>query len=189
MKKLVLFSLVFLMSIPVLKSQNEEAPEIESFGKNNVVLMLSDVVMKRISFEYEHVLGDKGNIAINVPMSYSIDKQPDIYDDEVNWWVGLGMKLYPTGQGKIRYYVGPEVRVISAHETNTVYYDGWSKIEEKEYMHTAFLLNNGMIYEPSEHFVFGVNLGLGIMSRDSDDTSYGSVMPMATPSVRLGIRF
>lgn len=194
MKRNLIVLLILVLSIYSVKAQNEEE---KTFGRNNLSIMLADVVLKRVSFEYEHVFGDEGNMSINVPFSVSIGEFSDIYDDEQQWWGGLGMKLYPTGQGKIRYYFGPEVRVISAKEieyieTYNVYYENYVETVSNSYggeslIHTAFLLNNGMIYEPTEHFIFSVNLGLGFISRDQK-TGDG-ILPMATPSVRMGIRF
>ncbi len=181
--------LSFILVLPALKAQEE--PEEDSFGRNNISLLLSDVILKRVSLEYEHVFGDNGNMSINIPVSVAIAEAEDIYGDEVQWWGGLGMKLYPTGQGKIRYFVGPEVRVISAkyHSQYIAHYSGWAEdvIVNETYIHTAFLLNNGMIYEPAENFIFSVNLGVGFVARDQK-TGDG-ILPMATPSVRLGIRF
>ena len=148
--------------------------------------------MKRLSFEYEHIMGENGNMSINIPVSFSIGTMDDIYGDETQWWVGMGMKLYPTGQGVIRYYFGPEVRIMGAHLVDEdYYYDSETGEEtittnEMDLVHSAFLLNNGMIYEPTENFIFTVNLGLGFVSRDAKDPGF---YPMATPSVRMGIRF
>lgn len=193
MKKYLLVLVSLVLVLPAIQAQEEAEEPV--FGKNNISLMLSDVVLKRISFEYEHIFGDEGNISINIPGSFAIGDAEDIYGDAVEWWGGLGMKLYPTGQGKIRYFVGPEVRVISAkdyyyEDYQTVYYNGWAEevpYKKEQYIHTAFLLNNGMIYEPTEHFIFSVSMGLGFISRDSK--SGDSILPMATPSVRMGIRF
>ncbi len=195
MKKLLIIVLLALFIIPSIDAQTfktaeKEAAENLEFGRNNLSLFLSDVVMKRISLEYEHIMGDQGNMSINIPASYSIGEMEDLYGDEVKWWVGIGMKLYPTGQGTIRYFFGPEVRIIGAH-VEDIYYDyhdnytqGYSS--EDELIHSAFLLNNGMIYEPTENFIFTVSLGLGFMSRDAKDPGF---YPMATPSVRMGVRF
>jgi len=159
-------------------------------GKNNLSLMMSDVLMKRISIEYEHIMGENGNMSINLPASVAIGEQIDVYDDNVKWWAGLGMKFYPTGQGTIRYFVGPEVRIISANNTVYDYESGYTREYEENLIHTAFLLNNGMIYEPTKGFIFTVSMGLGFMSKDKKSHNYYSqIMPMATPSVRIGVRF
>jgi hypothetical protein len=192
MKKLAVLILMCVFVFPALYAQTftstkEAEKVIKEFDRNNVTLFMSDVVLKRVSFEYERVIGDKGNMSINIPFSVALDNTNDpIIDDVVNWWVGLGMKLYPTGQGTIRYYIGPEVRIYGASGTSYVYYENYSQQNDNDYIHSAFLLNNGMIYEPTEHFVFGVNLGLGFLSRDSKDSG---ITPLATPSVRMGIRF
>jgi len=195
MKKLLVSFALGLFLLTSISAQTFSAPKKEKkknldFGKNNISLFLSDVVMKRISFEYEHIMGETGNMSINIPASVSIGTMTDVYDDEVNWWVGIGMKLYPTGQGTIRYFFGPEVRIIGAHVTNVFYnyYDNYTQetSQDLDLVHSAFLLNNGMIYEPTKNFIFTVSLGLGFISRDDKDPGF---YPMATPSVRMGIRF
>jgi len=193
MKKYLIVLMSFVLILPIIQAQEKTDGSV--FGRNNISLMLSDVVLKRVSFEYEHIFGDEGNMSINIPGSVALGDAKDIYGDALEWWGGLGMKLYPTGQGKIRYFFGPEVRVISAkdyHEQDyhIVYYSGYAEevpYEKEQYIHTAFLLNNGMIYEPSEHFIFSVCMGLGFIARDKKTGD--SIFPMATPSVRMGIRF
>lgn len=184
---LLIITIVSVMSIQAQVQNNEEEYQEAVFGRNNFSILLSDVVLKRVSFEYEHIFGDEGNMSINIPFSVSIGDFNDIYNEQQNWWGGIGMKLYPTGQGKIRYFVGPEVRVISAQDERTYFYEGYNRTVNEQYIHTAFLLNNGMIYEPSEHFIFSLNLGVGFISRDQK-TGDG-IYPMATPSVRMGARF
>lgn len=175
------------MNVQAQDHSNEQEIDENSFGRNNLSILLSDVVLKRVSFEFEHIFGDEGNMSINIPFSVSIGDFNDIYNEQQNWWGGIGMKLYPTGQGKIRYFVGPEVRVISAQDERTYHLDGFNKVVDEQYIHTAFLLNNGMIYEPSEHFIFSLSMGVGFISRDQK-TGDG-IYPMATPSVRMGVRF
>jgi len=190
MKKLLIIAMVAVLAIPSLNAQTFKAPEPKpnnlEFGKNNISIFLSDVVMKRISFEYEHIMGVEGNMSINIPVSVSIDEMEDINGDRTNWWVGIGMKMYPTGQGKIRYFIGPEVRIISAVSDYTIWHESYSEEFSEDLIHSAFLLNNGMIYEPTENFIFSVNLGLGFIARDNKDSGF---YPMATPSVRMGFRF
>lgn len=188
MKKLLFLALMVWMIIPVSYAQenNAQTEEVE-FGRNNISIFLSDIVLKRLSFEYEHVFGDKGNMSINVPFSIAIAEVNDVYDDQVKWWAGIGMKLYPTGQGKIRYFFGPEIRVISAKYSGYYYYENYNQEYEEDMLHTAFLLNNGFIYEPAENFIFTINLGVGLMSRDQKSNE--GIQPMATPSVRMGFRF
>ena len=193
MKKFIYSIAIVIIAFSGVQAQNNSGDEAErTFGKNNLSLFLSDVVMKRISMEYEHIMGDKGNMSINIPASFSIGTMEDVYGDETQWWVGMGMKLYPTGQGVIRYFFGPEVRIMGAHLSDGYYeYDHETGIEtyisgEEDLIHSAFLLNNGMIYEPTENFIFTVSMGLGFVSRDAKDPGF---YPMATPSVRMGIRF
>ena len=194
MKKLIFSIAIMVIAFSSVQAQNNSGEEtVRTFGKNNLSLFLSDVVMKRLSFEYEHIMGETGNMSINIPASISIGDMNDIYGDETQWWVGMGMKLYPTGQGVIRYFFGPEVRIMGANRIEDHYnYDyengeeTFTTTEQNGLIHSAFLLNNGMIYEPTENFIFTVSMGLGFVSRDAKDSGF---YPMATPSVRMGIRF
>lgn len=193
MKKYLIVLMSFVWVLPAIQAQEES--EETAFGRNNISLFLSDVAFKRATLEYEHVFGEEGNLSLNIPASVSFGKFTDVYNEEVDWWVGLGMKLYPTGQGKIRYFFGPEVRVISASYHNeyyeVIYHDGWAENvhyeEHEDYIHTAFLFNNGMIYEPTENFIFSVSMGVGFIAKD--EKADEQFLPMATPSVRMGIRF
>lgn len=186
MKKLLFLVLMVCLMIPASHAQENQTTD-EEFGRNNISIFLSDIVLKRLSFEYEHVFGEKGNMSINLPFSFAIAEVYDVYDDQVKWWAGIGMKLYPTGQGKIRYFFGPEIRVISATYSDYYYYENYNQEYTEDMIHTAFLLNNGFIYEPAENFIFTINLGVGLMSRDQKSNE--GIQPMATPSVRMGFRF
>ncbi|OYT16489.1 MAG: hypothetical protein B7C24_07590 [Bacteroidetes bacterium 4572_77] len=115
MKKVLGLILVAVLFQSVVFAQETEK---KAYKANNLTIFMSDIVMKRFSMEYEHVFGDKGNMAINVNGSASFDEMEDIYGDVQNWWGGIGVKFYPTGQGSIRFFTGPEVRIISAKDMN-----------------------------------------------------------------------
>jgi len=160
---------------------------------NRFSIMLSDVLVRRISVEYERVLAD-GKMSFHIPFSITISPFEDLWFDEVHWWVGMGVKFYPTGQGVVRYYLGPEFRIISSTENDYTWYYDYSgnyvssAIPDSDYINTAFLINNGVIYSPTDSFFVSLNMGLGFLSRNPD--SYGeSLVPYATPSFRLGFKF
>ncbi|MBN1649743.1 MAG: hypothetical protein JW857_00365 [Bacteroidales bacterium] len=170
-------------------SETEQNYAIEN--DNHLSIMLSDVLVRRLSVEYEHVLGD-GKMSFNVPVSVTLSPYGDLWSDEVHWWLGMGIKFYPTGQGILRYFLGAEFRLISVAEEN-YYWEGEYPNENyysnfENYLNTAFLINNGLIYSPTNNFFVSANIGFGFLSR-SADTNLEQLVPYATPSFRLGFKF
>jgi hypothetical protein len=159
---------------------------------NRLSLMLSDVLVRRVSMEYEHIFSD-GKISLNIPFSVTVSPFDDLWSDEVHWWAGMGVKFYPTGQGVVRYFLGPEFRFISVTESDYNYYydtnyNYYNYTTTTDYINTAFLLNNGIIYSPTNDFFVSLSIGVGFLSRNPDSTNE-SLVPFATPSFRLGFKF
>ena len=169
---------------------NDNSSNIEN--NSRLSIMLSDVLVRRVSIEYERVLSD-GKMSFNIPFSVTLSPFEDPWSDEVHWWVGMGVKFYPTGQGTVRYFLGPEFRIISVTENEyDWYYDAYNNYHETnteaDYINTAFLINNGLIYSPTDSFFVSISMGLGFISFNPD--SYNeSLLPFATPSFRLGFKF
>ncbi len=195
MKKSNFLILLFLFSISLSSfgqyNANETAQNYAIENDNNLSIMISDVLVRRVSLEYEHVLGD-GKMSFNVPLSITLSPYGDLWSDEVHWWLGMGIKFYPTGQGILRYFIGAEFRLLSVGE-ETYYWEGeypnesyYSRFEN--YLNTAFLINNGLIYSPTGNFFVSANIGFGFLSRSADST-YEQLVPYATPSFRLGFKF
>lgn len=197
MKKYIFVVILLIMSISFssfAQTYSDEKDQVNASVKNpdRISLMLSDVLVRRLSVEYEHVLSS-GNMSITVPASVTLSPFEDIWSDQVHWWFGMGLKFYPTGQGTVRYFVGPEFRFISVTEYEyDWYYDSENNYFETntndKYIHAAFLINNGLIYSPTDEFFVSVSMGLGFLSRNPD-TSKETLVPMATPSFRLGFKF
>jgi hypothetical protein len=196
MKKLTLILFVLMMSVSVntfgqrYVADDDDKASVEN--NSRLSIMLSDVLVRRISLEYERVLAD-GKMSFNIPFSITISPFEDLWSDEVHWWAGMGVKFYPTGQGTVRYFLGPEFRVISVTENEyDWYYDSYGDYREtstqEDYVNTAFLINNGLIYSPTDSFFVSLNLGVGFLSRNPD-SYYEALIPFATPSFRLGFKF
>ncbi|MBN2236762.1 MAG: hypothetical protein JW729_04335 [Bacteroidales bacterium] len=171
-------------------AQDDEKSLVET--KNCFSIMLSDVLVRRISLEYERILSD-GKMSINIPFSITVSPFEDLWSDEVHWWAGMGVKFYPTGQGVVRYYLGPEFRLISVTENQysyfyDTYYNYYDYTTPVDYINTAFIINNGIIYSPTNDFFVSLNMGVGFLSRNPDSENE-SLVPFATPSFRIGLKF
>lgn len=192
MKKitLILFALIMGISASTFAQRYVAEDDDTSTIENNsrISIMLSDVLVRRISLEYERVLAD-GNMSFHIPFSVTISPFEDPWSDDLHWWAGMGVKFYPTGQGTVRYFLGPEFRVMSVTESGYYgYYDSSQTYADEDYINTAFLINNGLIYSPTDNFFVSANLGIGFLSRNPD-SYYEALVPYATPSFRLGFKF
>lgn len=197
MKKITLILFALIMGISASTFAQRYVAEDDDTGSSfenssRISIMLSDVLVRRISLEYERVLAD-GKMSFHIPFSVTISPFEDLWSDDLHWWAGIGVKFYPTGQGTVRYFLGPEFRVMSVTETDyNWYYDSYGNYtrtySDADYVNTAFLINNGLIYSPTDSFFVSINLGIGFLSR-SPDSYYEALVPYATPSFRLGFKF
>lgn len=195
MKNRLWILILFIMSISIPSfGQLNSFDEDENYtnqNDNHFSIMLSDVLVRRLSLEYEHVLGD-GKMSFNIPISITLSPYGDLWADEVHWWIGMGVKFYPTGQGVLRYFLGAEFRLISVAEEN-YYWEGEYPNEtyysnNENFLNTAFLINNGLIYSPTNNFFVCANIGFGFLSRSADSNNE-LLVPYATPSFRIGFKF
>ena len=192
------FAFCMLFGSP-LSAQDTLPKNTQLIYKNHVHFIMSDIVFKRLSFEYERLLGEEGKMSIKIPVSYAfgdiIPTNNNIGPINLNtmpdWFVGLGLNLYPKGQGKFRFYFGAEFRMGESHSYDylNVAYDengGGEQYEVKDsFFQTAFLANAGIIYEPVDRLIVGVKLGLGYASSSDDD----SITSVSSPEFRMGFRF
>ena len=212
MKKVSFLFLILLMIGLDGKAQDHEGEQALSFNQNSIHFNMSDVIFKRVGFEYEHVLGD-GHLSIKIPFSYSFGDPDGMYKslynsnlngiplrsivDFTDWYLGLGANLYPKGQGKIRFYLGTEIRLGSAHKYDEGYYDEYYYYyaddgeedddivyEKHDYFQTTFFVNAGFQLHPIENIVVSINLSIGASSSYDDDIDF-----LAHPSFRMGYSF
>ena len=208
MKKIsiIILSLLMIGSAQLVKGQkNVKSTE---FRKNNITFALSDVILKRLSFQYERVIGQEGKLSITLPVSYAFDDMSKVYQnmndhgsysngfsemiDFTEWYVGLGFNMYPAGQGTFRAYFGPELRVGPAHKYQRVYdivevYDDPTYEPDGirfDYTQMSFLLNIGMVYEPTKEIIIGLNVGIGAHSSYKGE----NIRPQIAPAFRFGLR-
>lgn len=200
-KSLLSIFAIIIMTFPAsLQAQ-------ETVKRHQIAFMLSDVVFTRISFDYEQILDEKTMFSLHMPVSVALSPLSSIIDaEEMKFWVGVGCNIYPTGQGRFKYFLGPEMRYslvdyISTDFVNMQYVDELgnpmyiTKEQERRINDMSslyFLVNNGVIFTPTSSFAVSAILGLGIQSRllAQKDLDYGeNILPSATFSVRLGYKF
>jgi len=179
---------------PVNKSDVEYTKSFQ----NHIHLIISDVVFKRVTFDYERLLGEEKKIYLKVPISYAFGdvggKNAHVGSVRLTtvpeWFVGFGFNLYPKGQGRFRFYFGAEFRVGDSHTwvADSYFDENDMKIyvdKKISFFQTAFIANAGILYEATNQFIVGVSLGLGYGNSYNDK----SLVEIVKPQFSMGLRF
>ena len=111
-------------------------------------------MFKNVSFSYEWFVYN-GYLGIRVPLilGFNDDNYPP-----TNKIIGFGLDInyYPTGQGRVRYFVGPSVEVglIRYRDCWSIYNGGYytSMCKDSEKVYYSVVLNNGVLFQPTGHF-------------------------------------
>jgi hypothetical protein len=105
-------------SLSVNRTANDEAffPNLylNEFPVNILSINTFDFFSQRIGISYERVFDD-GNKSIRIPITYSLrdtllNNSPWNENSLRTFETGLDFLFYPTGQGRLKYAVGPMVR-------------------------------------------------------------------------------
>jgi len=135
----ILLSVLAFSSKAVAQENKKE--DLISFKRNIIHFNMSDVIFKRLGFDFEHIIGDEGNMSINIPVSINFGDVDQMYKslyytriqifpmrfivDFSDWYAGLGVNFYPKGQGSFRMHFGAEMRFGAAHRYPEAYYQDY----------------------------------------------------------------
>ncbi|MCF6169812.1 MAG: hypothetical protein L3J66_02390 [Bacteroidales bacterium] len=159
------------------------------FKRNLFTYHLFDLVVNNFTVSYERIL-KSGKIGIEIPLSFGYSENNSGYDDLSNkFYSGLYLNFYPTGQGKVRYFMGPGIRIGVGHN-DYGYYDGNNYIENNsDSFYGKLLVNNGIIYSPISTLSLSAILSLGIRYFPEANYSNEVVKTVAAFSFNLAYRF
>jgi hypothetical protein len=196
---------VFSTQQDVTKQAKEDLKT--NFTKNLLGYHLFDVVYGDFTFSYERILSS-GTVGVVLPVGFGYAYNSDYFNNSDNWvknliYSGIGVNFYPTGQGKWRYFLGPEVRIgygkqsywVSLWDDYGNYIGDQENIAEGIY--TKFFVNNGVMFTPVRNLSISALAGVGIRyfpnANDYEDPYYSSshntVMPTGFFSLNLYYRF
>jgi hypothetical protein len=172
----------------------------ENFTKNLMTYHLFDVIYGDFTISYERILSS-GTVGIVIPLGIGYAYNSDYYNSSENWvknmiYSGIGINFYPTGQGKWRYFIGPNVRIGYGKQGywTSYYYDEngnyvESGEESNEGIYTKFFVDNGIIFTPVKHFSISSVVGVGIRYFPEVTESHSAVLPSAYFSINISYRF
>ena len=131
-----------------------------AFKKNLLTYHLFDLVFSDFTMSYERIL-NSGKIGLQIPLSIGYASGNNFADNAIvsQFYSGLYLNFYPTGQGKVRYMLGPGLRLGIGHEN---YYDSDGEKSTTDTFYSKLLINNGLVFSPIESLSLSVILSLGI---------------------------
>ncbi len=164
-----------------------------NYKKNLINYHLFDLIVNNFKLSYERIISN-GKIGIQIPIAIGYGNYDNIsgFDDVYNtFYTGLSVNFYPTGQGTVRYFMGPGIQVGEGVFTDGYYNDS------NQYTNTTintfvfrFLVNNGIIYTPIDALSISLVGSLGIRYTSKEDHWYNqNVKTVGAFSANLSYRF
>ncbi len=147
----------------------------EALGFNLINFHVLDFATSNFTMSYERVLSD-GKFSLQLPISFGYgDSNTDLllpppFDSEFElnfanrFTTGLSLNIFPTRQGRVRYFFGPSIMGGSGIYSEGGYYDSYYGYYIEEEINTgyiSFMVNNGLIISPLSHFSISLVASLG----------------------------
>ncbi|MDP2722234.1 MAG: hypothetical protein Q8O72_05725 [Bacteroidales bacterium] len=165
-------------------------------AKNLITFHLLDFAINNFTLSYERILGD-GKLSLQFPISFGYGDEPakvlfpTPFGDEFNsrfankFSAGVKFNIYPTRQGKVRYFFGPSLIFGNGDYSTDSYYAYQPKLINTGFL--AFLVNNGIMITPIEHFSLALIGSIG--ARHFFSVESGKTLSVAQLSFNLSYRF
>lgn len=130
--------------------------------KNIIAVNVLNILNNNVHIGYERIIGT-GYLGVKLSVNYNlIDKSAENnpLKYQRDFTTGLDFNIYPAGQGRVKYFLGPSVRVgivsnsvVETHGTNKedVTYDYW-----------GVFFTNGLVVQPTQHLYTSVQVALGV---------------------------
>lgn len=163
-----------------------------NFKKNLINYHLFDLVVNNFKLSYERIISN-GKVGIQIPIAIGYGNEDRIsgYDDVHNtFYTGLSLNFYPTGQGGVRYFMGPGIQVGTGF-FNGYYTDSGNFVNGNiDTFVFRFFINNGIMFTPIEALSISLVGSLGIRYTDKAyDSKNNKVKTVGAFSANLSYRF
>ncbi|MFH1321769.1 MAG: hypothetical protein ABII90_14110 [Bacteroidota bacterium] len=150
-------------------SENVDKCISASDYKNNIIsISFFDIILNRVMVCYEFI-SESGTTGIKIPFAIGHWK------DNFSFISGLDMNFYPKGQGRVRYFFGPNIR--AGYMNNRF-------IEDEPFI--SLMMNNGVSIQPMRNINVSFSGALGV-KRMVDD--FDDIEPWGSIAFTLGYRF
>ena len=134
-----------------------------NFKQNLFTYHVADLLFNNFTISFEHI-NKSGKIGFEVPLSLGYSHYANIDDLYNQFYTGLSLNFYPTGQGKWRFLTGPGMRIGMAKWDYYDYYDetGYNTNYDETTGYFKLMINNGVIFTPIDALTFSVVGSLGV---------------------------
>ena len=168
-----------------------DAPSGYIFKQNIFAYHIFDVVYNQFAFSYEHI-SKNGKMSFFIPVSigYSDNYGPKAFNDL--GFSGCGINLFPTGQHRVTYYLGPELQIGIGEDSVYEYdpnYGHDRRGDSEQFVYGRLIINNGMAYSPVVNFRLNAIFGLGIRYYDLPKSQDSGLQSTAYFTISMGYTF
>ena len=169
----------------------ESAQKRNQYNPNFMTFHMLDMVVNNFTISYERIIS-KGKIGLEIPFSFGYDDDLSGYDNVRNkFYTGLTLNFYPTGQGKVRYFLGPSIQVGEGFyegyytQNNSTYVD-----EKLDTFVFRLLINNGVMFTPIDALSIKLSGSIGIRYTDKvKQEGDNDIKTVGAGNVSLSYRF
>jgi len=180
-KKIASLGLLALMAVAPSFAQKMK-PVRQSYGAN--ILRFSPISALDIGvgfgLSYERLLGAEKMVGVILPVHLILEDNWNSNNNNTNYnsyfYFTPGLKVYPFGQRRITYAVGPSLMLGYGGGKNWISNDPWGGQElfSKTVFRLGILVNNYINFQLTQNFNLGLEAGLGM--KYIDNTKYKSNM-------------
>lgn len=164
----------YLKDVSKINYQNGEVEEFAPMGtgsdyniagRNLLGYNYFDLSTLNFSFIYERILTEDNAVSLYIPVRIGFAQSSSYLERPNNYGAGLGIFVYPFGQGKISYYTGP-MFMYSIRQVSMDSYDpitGQYTYTEEDHNHVSAYVMNGFKLNFNQNLGINFSLGLGFL--------------------------
>jgi|GEM_PF-1001736 len=161
------------------------------YGRHFAGINFSDLFRTDVTLQYEYLLKNN-RIGFRIPLSIGFNnnyfninskfENPYVFRRNRIFSIGLDARFYPGGQGKARYVAGPGVYYILNNKRGPLTAQG--PVNNHPVNTIRLMVYNGVVFTPTPHFRFGMDLGLGTQY-DLRHTQYTDERVFGDPKIQF----
>jgi hypothetical protein len=170
-----------------LFSERDRIKSVYQYKKNLFTFHLFDLIVNEFTISYERIIS-KGKMGLQIPLSVGFsDANINGFDDiENKFYSGLNVNFYPTGQGKVRYFLGPGVQ-IGTGSYDVHYYQSTTVSAETFFF--RFFVNNGLVISPVPDMSLSAVGSIGVRYLENPDENHEELKTVGAFAFNLSYRF
>lgn len=136
------------------------------------------------SLNYEKILDKDGYVSFYCPLTFTQRTRTE-YSGAYHFYLMPGLKLYPTGQGKSKWAIGPNLVLSKGKDYKDIY--PFESI--KDHTQVGVLVNNSLNMVVNEHVYLGLEMGYGFTYYNMLGNEKQGIGGLTQGNFKLGWRY